>query len=208
MENRAYEIFSNINRSVSIKVIPGHFATKHSHISHCVDMTKVKSQLDAAKAAARMFAGMLISTPVETIISLDRMKMVGAYLAEELSGRGINISRNISVISPEINNDKMLLRDNFLPYVKNKHVLILTASTSTGVTVESVAEGVTYYGGEPVGIAAVFGASFESKVPVITLFGMEDVPDFKSYSPVDCPLCKKGIKIDAVVNSYGYSKII
>ncbi len=208
MENRAYEIFSNINRSVSITVIPGHFATKHSHISHCVDMTKVKSQLVPAKAAARMFAGMLYGTPVETIISLDRMKMVGAYLAEELASSRLNTGRNISVISPEINNDKMLLRDNFLPYVKNKHVLILTASTSTGLTVESVAEGVTYYGGEPVAIAAVFGGKFESKVPVLTLFGLENLPDFKSYSPVDCPLCKQGAKVDAVVNSYGYSKIV
>ncbi len=208
MEKRAYEIFSSINRSVSVTVIPGHFATKHSHISHCVDMTKVKSQLTSAKAAAKMFAAMLISTPVDTIISLDRMKMVGAYLAEELSNGGINVSQNISVISPEITNDKMLLRDNFLPYVKHKHVLILTASTSTGLTVESVAEGVTYYGGEPVGIAAVFGAKFESKVPVLTLFGTEDVPGFKSYPPVDCPFCKKGVKVDAVVNSYGYSKII
>ncbi|MCD7728487.1 MAG: orotate phosphoribosyltransferase [Clostridia bacterium] len=208
MEKRAYEIFSNINRSVSITVIPGHFATKHSHISHCVDMTKVKSQLSSAKAAAKMFAGMLISTPVDTIISLDRMKMVGAYLAEELSGGGINRGQNISVISPEINNDKMLLRDNFIPYVRHKHVLILTASASTGLTVESVAEGVSYYGGEPVGVAAVFGGKFESHIPLVTLFGMENIPDYQSYSLVDCPLCKAGAKVDAVVNSYGYSKIL
>ncbi|MCD8040929.1 MAG: orotate phosphoribosyltransferase [Clostridia bacterium] len=208
MEDRAYEIFSSINRDVSIAVIPGHFATKHSHISHCVDMTKVKSQLTSAKAAAKMFAAMLNSTPVDTIISLDRMKMVGAYLAEDLSGGGINRGQNISVISPEINNDKMLLRDNFLPFVKNRHVLILTASTSTGLTVESVAEGVSYYGGEPVAIAAVFDARFESHLPVITLFGTDDVPGFKSYSPDECPLCRAGARVDAVVNSYGYSKII
>jgi orotate phosphoribosyltransferase len=145
---------------------------------------------------------------VDTIISLDRMKMIGSFMAEDLSRTGVNLNQNISVISPEINNDKMVLRDNFLPYVKGKHVLLLTASATTGQTVTSAVEGIKYYGGEPVGLATVFCGKFRCDVPIAKLYDADDIPDYTSYSPQDCPLCRAGKKVDAVVNSYGYSKIL
>ena len=182
MEKRAYEIYSHVNREISISVIPGHFATKHSHVSHCIDMTKVKSQLNSAKAAAKLFADSFAGIPVDTIITLERTKMIGAFMAN--------------------------LRDNFLPYVMNCHVLLLTASATTGQTVNSGIEGIRYYGGSPAGAATVFGGNFKCDVPVVKLLGVDDIPDYSSYAPQDCPLCKKGLKVDAVVNSYGYSKIM
>ena len=207
MEKRAYDVFCKVDRSVSIRIIPRHFATKHSHVTHCIDMTQVKSQLNTARSAAKMLASNFVAIPVDTIISLDRMKMVGTFIASELSNTGINRGQNIAVISPEITNDKMLLRDNFLPYVKDRHVLLLTASATTGVTLKSGLDGIEYYGGTAVGAATVFGGEFECAVPVYKLFGVEDIKGYESYFPQACPLCRGGIKVDAVFNSYGYSKI-
>ncbi len=203
------ELRTGRNGAVSVSVIAGHFATKHSHINYCVDMTRVKSELKMAREAARMFSESWCNTPVDTIITLERMKMVGSFLARDLSNSGINVNHDIAVITPEITDDKMLLRDNFLPYVKHQRVLLLTASASTGMTVASAIEGIRYYGGEPVGATTIFGAAFHNAdVPLVKLFGVEDIPDYASYAPVECPLCKKGVKVDAVVNSYGYSKIV
>ena len=208
MEKRAYDLICRASREVTVKVICGHFATKHSHVNYCVDMTGVKSQLGAAKAAAKLLADRHSSTPVDTIITLDRMKMVGAFMADDLAHSHINKNQNIAVITPEINNGVMVLRDNFLPFVKGKRVLLLTASATTGKDVRSVVEGISYYGGEAVGAATVFGGEFECRVPVVKIFGLEDIPDYSSYAAADCPLCKRGVKVDALVNSYGYSKII
>ena len=208
MEKRAYELFSKADREVTIKVIPGHFATRHSHVNYCVDMTRVKSGLNSAKAAAKLFAERFCSTPVDTIITLDRMKMVGAFMADYLANSHINLNQDIAVITPEINDGIMVLRDNFLPFVKGKRVLLLTASATTGKDVRSVVEGIVYYGGDAVGAAMVFGDEFECKVPVVKIFGMEDIPDYASYAPVECPMCKSKVKVDALVNSYGYSKIV
>ena len=208
MEKRGYDIFSYVNREIKVRVIPGHFATKHSHISHCIDMTGVKSQLNIAKAAAKILADSFMGTPVDTIITLERMKMVGAFMADYLSHAGINLNQNIAVITPELVNDKMLLRDNFLPYVMNNHVLLLTASATTGQTVNSAVEGIKYYGGTPVGAATIFGGEFDCPVPVVKLLGVENISGYTSYSPQECPLCKSGQKVDAVVNSYGYSKLV
>ena len=207
MESRATELFSSLNREISIKVIDGHFATKHSHITHCIDMTQVKSRLNCAKAAAKILSDSFSSTPVDTIITLDRMKMVGAFMAHYLSHAGINLHHDIAVISPELVDDKLLLRDNFLPFVINRHVLLLTASATTGQTVNSAIEGIRYYGGVPVGAATVFGSDFACEVPQVALFGLQDIENYASYAPQECPLCKKGLKVDAVVNSYGYSKL-
>lgn len=208
MENRGYEVHSHINREISVKVTSGHFATRHSHISHFIDMTKVKSQLNMAKSAAKILADSFMGTPVDTIITLDRMKMVGAFMANYLSHGGINLNQNIAVITPELVGDKLLLRDNFLPYVMNNHVLLLTASATTGQTVNSAIEGIKYYGGTAVGAATVFGGEFNCPVQVVKLIGIEDIPEYTSYSPQECPLCKRGQKVDAVVNSYGYSKLV
>ena len=208
MEKRAYEIFSHVNREISVKIIPGHFATKHSHVSHCIDMTKVKSSLSSAKAAAKMLSDSFTGMPVDTIISLERMKMVGAFMADYLTHTGINLNHDIAVITPEISEDKMLLRDNFLPYVKDKNVLLLTASATTGKTVNSGIRGISYYGGNPVGAATIFGGEFDCEVPVVKLLGVGDIGEYSSYAPLDCPLCRAGVKVDAVVNSYGYSKIL
>ena len=56
MELRAYELTAKHNAKVKIRLMEGHFATQHSHISHCIDMTAVKSEMNMARASAKLFA--------------------------------------------------------------------------------------------------------------------------------------------------------
>lgn len=215
MERRALELTARGSRNIKIRVIDGHFVTQHSHVSHCIDMTQLKSEMKAAQATAKAFAKHFIDTPVDTIITLERTKMIGGFLASELSLTGINVGQDIAVISPEVSDDKIILRDNLMPYVKNKRVLLLTATATTGLTLQSALEGIWYYGGTPAGAATVFGGNFGEKinmhgvtdVPVVRLFCAEDIANYKSYAATECPLCKTGMRIDALINSYGYSKI-
>ena len=214
MNNDTYELISARNRNVSIKAVEGHFATQHSHVSHYIDMTKVKSETASARAAAKLLAARFLSEPVDTVITLERTKMLGTFLADELARSGINVGKDFAVVSPEITNDKLFLRDNLAPYVKNRRVLLLTATATTGMTLKSALEGIVYYGGIPAGAAAVFGGSFGDsivaggvEVPVERLFSAKDIGKYESYSLHKCPLCKAGVKVDAVVNSYGYSKL-
>jgi len=208
MEKRAVELTSRYNGEVKARTIAGHFATKHSHVSHCLDTTRVKSELRMARAAAKSFAERFAFVPVDTIITLERTKMIGAFLARDLYNAGINLNHDIAVITPEITNDKMILRDNLVPYLKGKQALLLTASATTGMTIRAALEGIRYYGGEPVGAATIFGSTDSvADIPITHLFGVEDIQDYASYPVAECPLCRAGVKVDAVVNSYGYSKI-
>ena len=210
METRAFDLFAKRNHKVSIRAIPGHFATQHSHVNYCIDLTRVKTEMVAARGAARLFAESFASIAVDTIITLDRMKMVGGFVAAEFaSSTGLNMNQDIAVISPELTSDeKLILRDNLIPYVKNRRVLVLAATATTGLSAVNAIRGVRYYGGDPVGVATVFGGKFEIPgIPVVRLVGVEDLPEYKSYSLGECPLCKDGVKIDALINSYGYSKM-
>ena len=44
METRMYKIPAKADREVRLKVIPGHFATNHSHINNYIDLTTLKTR--------------------------------------------------------------------------------------------------------------------------------------------------------------------
>ena len=61
-------------------------------------------------------------------------------------------------------------------------------------------------GGEIAGVAAIYRAVDQVEGhPVRSIFSVKDLPDYQSYESKDCPFCKKGRRIDALINSHGYS---
>lgn len=212
-EHQALTINSSYNNSVKITVYPGHFTTNHSHITHYIDMTVLKTRQSMARAAAKSIASEYVgSTVIDTIVCMDGTEVIGSYLAEELTHCGIqsmNQHKAMYVVTPEFNSvGQMIFRDNLQPMIKGKHVLFLLASATTGRTIERSLECLSYYGGIIAGISAIFSASeVIADQPVHTLFKLSDIPDYKTYPHNQCPCCQSGKKIEAIVNSYGYSKI-
>ena len=43
--------------------------------------------------------------------------------------------------------------------------------------------------------------------PVASIFDTHDLPDYETYDSHSCPWCRQGKKIDALVNSFGYSSL-
>lgn len=217
MESRMYKIYSPVDNKVVLKVIPGHFVTSHSHITHYLDMTTLRARQNEAEGAARILAGKYMNnTPVDTVICLNGCEVIGAYLAQELTRSGImcmNAHGTIYVTSPEEDiNGQMIFRDNTKLMVEGKNVLILSTSITTGVTLDKAITSIRYYGGKVRGIAAVF--SFVNKamvdedrvVEVNSVFTGKDLNGYASYDAKKCPMCAAKQKIDAIVNGYGYSK--
>ncbi len=212
MEKRMYKIPSKIDKKVELKVIPGHFATNHSHINHYIDLTTLKTRQNEAKAAARILAQYANYTVVDTIVCMDGCEVIGAYLAEELVNAGVasmNRHKTIYIASPEHHvGGQMIFRDNLQMMVKDKNILLLLATATTGQTMERSMECIEYYGGRIQGICAVFSAVKEVHGKKINaIFTKKDIPDYQTYEPGECPMCKDGQKIDAMVNIYGYSKL-
>ena len=198
---------------VPLRIAHGHFATNHSHINYYIDITYQKTRLSEAKDSAReLVANIINDTPVDTILCLDGTSVLGTCVAEELTKSGfrtINQHQTIYVIEPEFNsNSQIIFRDNIKPMIQDKHVLILMASVTTGYTAKTAIEAIGYYGGIVTGISSIYRAVDEiGGYPVQSVYSVKDLPDYESYDYRDCPYCKKGRKLDALVNSFGFSAL-
>lgn len=209
MEERMQIIHAANNSKIQIGVIPGHYATNHSHINYYVDLTSVKTGMKMAREAAKELAATYVSIHIDTIICLEGTEILGAFLAESLSEGGINSGADINVVTPELNAvNQMIFRDNTQKKIWGKQVLLLISSASTGKSINRAIDCLQYYNGNLVAIGSIFSAIRESNgIAVHSLFSEKDLPKYETYMPAHCPMCKAGQKVDALVNSFGYSKI-
>ena len=201
------------NKNVFLRVSKGHFATSHSHINYYIDVTMQKSRLSEAKEVAEeLMKNYRNNTIIDTILCLDGTEVIGTYLADALTRGGyanMNSHQTIYILTPEnTSGSQLFFRDNTAPMIKDKHVLILAASVATGYTAQSAIEAIRYYHGLPVGVAAIF-ATVDNCMgfPVSSIFDPNDLYGYASYSSHECPICQRGEKIDALVNSHGFSKL-
>lgn len=63
-------IRSKLNPKVEVSVIAGHFATRHSHNSHYIDITRMKHEHTMAREAAMTLAQRYATTRVWTPLSV------------------------------------------------------------------------------------------------------------------------------------------
>ena len=130
--------------------------------------------------------------------------------AEELTQAGIlskNAHKTMYVVSPEYDmTGQMIFRENLKMMIRDKNVLLIAASTTTGHTIKRAIDCVDYYGGTVVGAASIFSAVNKIfDVPIYSIFNLSDVPDYGTYKHENCPMCKARQKVDAIANGFGYS---
>ncbi len=213
MENTNFlNIYSQYNNLIALHVTPGHFVTSSSHINYYIDMTSLKTRRNEAKAAAKALVQEYVtSTVIDTIICLDGTDIIGAYLADELTSAGIlsaNINNTVYIITPEQNSvGQLIFRENYMPMIRDKNILVLLATATTGKTVRTALECIEYYGGKIAGVSSIFSAAGEINGQKInTIFTSADIPDYATYKASECPLCQGKKPINAIVNSFGYAK--
>ena len=201
------------NQDVFLRVRKGHFATMHSHTNYFIDVTTQKMRLSEAKAVSEeLVENYKRNTIVDTILCIDGMEVVGTCLAEELTKdeyANMNAHQTIYVISPEyITGGQLMFRDNLVPMLAGKHVLVLAASVTTGKSALAAIDAIRYYGGTTVGLAAIFATVDECDGhPVNSVFDPNDLGDYDSYKPNRCPMCANSEKLEAIVNSFGISSL-
>ena len=180
--------------NLQLRVSKGHYATSHSHINYYIDVTLTKFRLSEARAAAQELVRGYRGT---TILFIQRYRT------------NMNAHQTIYLVTPEhTTGSQLIFRENTAPMIQGKHVLVLAASVTTGYTVQGAVEAIRYYGGEPAGVTAIFATVDKcAGYPVASIFDPHDLPDYQSYDAHSCPWCKEGKKIDALVNSFGYSSL-
>ncbi len=213
MEGRMVKFYAKDSSTAAMHVIPGHFATGHSHINYYIDVTSLKTRVEEAKEIARLLCQKIGQISyIDTIVCMDGTEVIGAFLADEFERRNLsstNRHETIYVVTPEKNSDnQFLLRDNIKPSIAGKHVILLCATTTTGKTIHRSLEGIRYYGGTVESVASIFSIADQvDGMKVEAIFHKEDLPGYETYLSEECPFCKKGIRLEALVNGFGYSKL-
>jgi len=202
------------HNNLYLRVVKGHFATNHSHSNYYIDVVAQKSRLSEAKAVAKELCSAYnySTTIVDTILCLDGTEVIGACLADQLtknSFMNINAHQTVYVVTPEMTGtSQMIFRDNIVPMIQGKNVLILAVSVATGFTAKAAVEAVEYYGGKVSGVAAIFSTADECAGHTVnSVFNPNDLPEYFTVPSHECPLCKQGKKLDALINSHGFSKL-
>ena len=197
-----------------LRVAKGHFATNYTHTNYYIDVAAQKSRFSEAKAVAQELCASYnySTTIVDTILCLDGTEVIGTCLANELtknSFANINAHQTVYVVTPEITNgSQMLFRDNIVPMIKGKHVLVLAVSVASGATAQAAIEAVRYYGGDVVGVASIFATAKQcGDYEVNSVFNPHDLDGYFSTPSHECPLCKEKKKLDALINCHGFSKL-
>jgi len=210
MEPKAFRISLAKNPKIFINVLPGHFSTNNAHSNNYLDFSELKSNALLARDVARELAIPYISnTEIDTIVCMEKTEAIGAFLADELMQEGtsvINSGTEIYVVSP-FNNayGNWTFPSNRTDWIKNKNVLVLVATVSSGRALNSVLECISYYGGKIAGISALYLAS-PNPHEINALFTPEDIDGYQLFPPGDCQMCKSGKKLDAIIHSEGYTK--
>ncbi len=210
--DKAYKVRSKRN-NLFLRVLKGHFSTSHSHINYFIDVSIPKTRLSEAQAVAHELVSYYqTNTVVDTILCLDGMEVIGACLARELTSANflnINAHNTVYVVTPEYTTgSQIIFRDSLTPMIAGKNVLILAASVTTGFTVRGAIEAIQYYGGRVAGVSAIFATMDDYMgYPVKSVFDTNDLDGYESRPSHECPMCRRGEKIDALVNRFGFSKI-
>lgn len=201
-------------KNLFLRVAAGHFATSNCHSNYYIDVVAQKSRLSEARAVAQELCSnyRYSETIVDTVLCLDGTEVIGACLADRLTEGNFfnaNMHKSIYVVTPETTNSSQLLfRDNIVPMIAGKNVMILAVSVASGKTVEAAIDAINYYGGKVTGISSIFSTAKECRgIPVVSVFDPQDLPDYACYPAHECPLCKAGRKLDALVNCHGFSKL-
>ena len=151
--------------------------------------TRLSEAAETAKELVHMYKS---TTIVDTILCLDGTQVIGTCMANELTKdgfRNMNAHQTIYIITPEYTSgSQIILRDNIAPMVRGRHVLILSASITTGYSIKAAVEAVQYYGGQVAGLAAIFATTHEFMgMRVNSIFDPNNLPDYQSYESRGLP---------------------
>lgn len=134
---RTQAIRSRENPNLELIAFHGHFATRHSHNSHYLDITRLKHEYSLAHDTALALANHYIyEKSIDTIICMDGSEVIGAFLARQLTQKilfSVNNNKSICVVTPEYDsNGQLLFRENLVSMIHGRNMLLLISTVNSG----------------------------------------------------------------------------
>ena len=142
-------IRSRENPNLELIAFHGHFATRHSHNSHYLDITRLKHEYSLAHDTALALANHYIYEKYAKIPRCRSHRELEEYtLARQLTQKilfSVNNNVSICVVTPEYDsNGQLLFRENLVPMIQGKNALLLISTVNSGKTARRALECIQY----------------------------------------------------------------
>lgn len=213
MQKDTFTVVSQKEPKIVLEVAPGHFTTSSTHTNYYLNVNKLTHDVRIAQEVARELAiPYMTSAIIDTIVCIEDTQVLAAYLAQELVEEGVyvmNEDRDMNIVTPASNiNGQLIFTKDVMPLIEGKNVMLLLATVSSGKTMRRALDCLKYYNGTLVGVSALFSTKPEIDGQEIhSIFSEEDIPGYQFNRPAECPLCKAGQPLDAIVSAGGYMKL-
>jgi len=191
------EIIKILEKTESI-INGGHFiGTSGQHMSSYINKDKLISNPKYASKVGREFAAKFKNKKIDVVVA---PAVAGISLSQWTAfhlGK-MNKRTVYSVYTEKDENNNQIFKRGYDLLIKNKKILIVEDITTLGNSVKKVIKAVKGAKGELIGVCSMVNRNPKNvnskslKVPFSSLCQVK-IP---SYSPKNCPLCKKNIPIN------------
>src|SRR3989344_5805016 len=155
-----------------------------------------KETSDIGKLFAEKFKNKAIDVVVGPAVGGIILCQWTAYHLSKLRKKEI-----LAVFTEKLPDENQIFKRGYDTYVKNKKVLVVEDTTTTGGSVRRTVDSVKAAGGMVVAVCVMVNRDpkIVNDKAVGAPFHSLATYKFDSWEPVDCPLCKKGIPVNTKI---------
>lgn len=182
-------------------ITDGHFVgTSGLHFDTYINKDALFPHTEASSEVGKLFAEKYKDAGIEAVVAPALGGIIlsqwTAYHLSKLTGREV-----LGLYTEKTAEGGQTFTRGYDKHVKNKKVLVIEDITTTGGSVVKVLEAVKNAGGKVQAVCVMVNKDPEnvnSKTLGIPFASLADFP-VKTYSALDCPLCKNGLPINIEV---------
>ncbi len=200
------ETRERINRGILLRtgayLVNDHFALSHRrHTSEYVEKALVTTEPAFTEGLGEIIAKHFAKVQVDVVLTTGYGASILGHCVARAHPSRPHFIYATKRTKANGTNEVVLRREFHQLFTHGAKVLIVEDILTTGETVKALIKLVHALGGEVVGIGTIWRRSkkITFKYPLFTLVDRE----FPTYSPQECPMCRKGIPINRAFGGGG-----
>lgn len=183
----------------------GHFVgVSGRHMDAYINKDALFPHVGEASLVGKMFAEKNKNSNIDVVAA---PALGGIILAQWTAHHLLKIKKKevLAVFTEKTADGGQVFKRGYGPLIKNRNVLVIEDSTTTGGSVKKVVDAVRNAGGRVIRVCVMVNRDpkIVNKKTIGAPFSALAVYRIKSYEEKDCPLCKKGMPINM---SIGHGK--
>ena len=191
----------DILKSVGAVLENDHFVGNSGrHMAAYVNKDYLYPHTEETSQVGKLFAEKFKNTPIDVVVGPAVGGIIlcqwTAYHLSKLKKKEV-----LAVFTEKLPDENQVFKRGYDMYVKNKNVLVVEDTTTTGGSVRRTVDSVKAAGGTVVAVCVMINRDpkIVDDKAVGAPFHSLAIYEFPSYESADCPLCKSGVPVNTKI---------